>query len=112
MRTRYLYTMNGVPLEQPIEVGADWKQPDAKLSLVVTDLYMDGVRATDGTDIGSRKKRRAYMQANNLADADDYKNTWAKAAKEREALTSGRWGMEERREDLRRAMATAQKRRR
>jgi hypothetical protein len=112
MRTRYLYTQNGVPLEQPIEVGADWRQPDSGRTLVVTDLYMDGVRATDGTDIGSRKKRRAYMQANNLADADDFKNTWAKAEQERQALTSGRWGVEERREDLRRAMHNAQRRRR
>lgn len=50
---------------------------------VFTDLYMDGAVATDGTDIGSRAKRRAYMQVNNLADFDDFKGTWERADKER-----------------------------
>lgn len=39
---------------------------------VFSDLYMDGVRAPDGTDIGSREKRRAFMQANGVVDAGDY----------------------------------------
>jgi hypothetical protein len=44
---------------------------------------MDGVRAVDGTDIGSRPKRRNYMRERNLADADDFKNQWAKQTAER-----------------------------
>jgi hypothetical protein len=82
-RRRWLYTQGGTPLPEPIEVTAEWTDaPTAHAP--VTDLYMDGVRATDGTDIGSRAKRREYMQRNNLADADDFKSTWEHAAKERE----------------------------
>jgi len=40
--------------------------------MVMTDRFMEGAVATDGADIGSRQKRRAYMQANGLADRDDF----------------------------------------
>ena len=65
---------------------------------VVTDRYMEGVQATDGTDIGSRAKRRAYMQAHGLADADDFKGVWAKSAEERAARQAGVLDSAERRE--------------
>src|SRR5688500_10932626 len=58
-------------------------------TMVVSDLYMDGARATDGTDIGSRRKRREYMRENGLADADDYKQSWQKASAERAAALRG-----------------------
>lgn len=54
---------------------------------VVTDRHYEGVRATDGTDIGSRAKRREYMHRHGLADADDFKGQWAKTAQARKAGT-------------------------
>lgn len=52
---------------------------------VVSDLYMDGtISPIDGADIGTRKKRREYMKLHGLADFDDFKGVWAKAAHERE----------------------------
>jgi putative FmdB family regulatory protein len=53
------------------------------------DRHYDGLRATDGTPIDTRSKHRAYMKANGLAMADDFKQTWADAAKEREKIRSG-----------------------
>jgi hypothetical protein len=53
------------------------------------DRHYDGLRATDGTDISSRSKHRAYMKANNLTTADDFTQTWRDAAKAREAAFSG-----------------------
>jgi hypothetical protein len=44
------------------------------------------------------------MKAHGLADADDFKGQWAKAAKEREAIARGEAGREERREAIARAM--------
>ena len=70
----------------------------------VTDLYMDGQRAADGTDIGSRKKRRAYMQAHQLADFSDFTQTFERAAKHREAVADGSADTGERREAVRRAL--------
>lgn len=88
---------------EAVEVSADY-QSSRGITAPVTDLYMDGVRAPDGTDIGSRNKRRMYMQANNLADYDDFKGTFAKAAQERAAIQQGTHQREERREDVARAM--------
>ena len=53
------------------------------------DRHYDGLRAPDGTDISSRTKHREYMKANNLTVMDDFKGTWAKAQKEREAYRTG-----------------------
>lgn len=39
---------------------------------IVTDLYMDGHVAVDGTDIGSRRKRQEYMRETGSLDASDF----------------------------------------
>src|SRR5574343_368420 len=85
-RRRYVWDDEA---KQLVEVGEDWTDAPRGNAGPVTDLYMDGVRATDGTDIGSRAKRRAYMKAHGLADADDFKGVWEKAAKERDAIRRG-----------------------
>jgi hypothetical protein len=110
-RRRWVYTQGGAPLPEPIEVTADWSDAP-EIRAPVTDLYMDGTRATDGTDIGSRAKRRAYMRQNNLADADDFKGAWATAAKEREEARRDGPRDSTRREDIRRAMDTVRRGRR
>jgi hypothetical protein len=48
------------------------------------DRHYDGLRATDGADISTRKRHREYMKRTGLTTADDFKQTWANAAKERE----------------------------
>lgn len=102
-RRRWLYTLGGVKLPEPVEVSDDWRPP-AEGRAPVTDLYMDGVRATDGTDIGSRKKRREFMNVRGLADADDFKGEWAKAAEKRAAFFQGNSKDSSRREAIARAM--------
>lgn len=53
------------------------------------DRHYDGLRATDGTDISSRAKHRQYMKAKGLTTADDFTETWKKAAAERAARMAG-----------------------
>ena len=108
-RGRFVYTQGGQPLEEPLEVGEDF-QDTLGLKAPFTDGYMDGVRALDGTDIGSRTKRRAWMKAKNLADADDFKGTWEKAAKERAAYYQGTHDKKEIRETVGRALYESKKR--
>ena len=108
-RRRWVYTEGGKPLPEPIEVSEDWSNTVRRVD-VVTDLYMDGVAATDGTDIGSRKKRRAYMQAHGLADADDFKGEWAKADRERQAMRHGNFDTRERKEAIARALTQGKRR--
>lgn len=74
---------------------------------IMVDRYMEGVAATDGTDIGSRRKRREYMKVNNLADADDFKNTWEQQRKEREAVFTDGGDHKTRRAQVERALHEA-----
>jgi len=55
-------------------VDADSYVPpeEAKSAPIMMDRFYEGVRATDGTDIGSRRKHRAYMKAHGLATMDDF----------------------------------------
>lgn len=83
-RKRYAYTMGGVPLPEPVEVSEEYHGGDERSgALFMVDRYMEGERAPDGTDIGSRTKRRDYMRANGLADASDYAQQNERAAQRR-----------------------------
>ena len=54
---------------------------------IMVDRHMEGLSSpVDGSDIGSRRKRKEHMKRHGLVDAEDYKGVWAKAAEER-ALT-------------------------
>lgn len=53
------------------------------------DRHYQDMKATDGTDISSRAKHRAYMKAKGLTTADDYRETWKKAATERAERLAG-----------------------
>ena len=53
------------------------------------DRHYQDAKATDGTDISTRAKHRAYMKAKGLTTADDYRETWKKAAEQREARLAG-----------------------
>lgn len=53
------------------------------------DRHYDGLRAQDGTDISSRSKHREYMKRHGYTTTDDFKDTWAKAQREREEYRKG-----------------------
>lgn len=53
------------------------------------DRHYDGLTATDGTDISSRAKHRAYMKERGLTTVDDFSSTWKKEAAVREARMAG-----------------------
>lgn len=88
MRRRYVYRHNDETGQvEAIEVTADY-QPQARVEFSV-DRHYEGLRATDGTDIGSRRKHQEYMRINGLTTADDFKETWAKAAEKRAQFFNG-----------------------
>lgn len=53
---------------------------------IMVDRYMEGtVSPVDGSDIGSRAKRRAHLKLHGLADYDDFSDDFrARVKKERE----------------------------
>jgi hypothetical protein len=72
-------------LHAMVRLTPDW-QPESRRVPVVGDSHYDGLRSPmDGADISSRTKHREYMRRHGLTTTDDYKDTWAKAAKDREA---------------------------
>lgn len=65
------------------------------------DRSYEGLRATDGADISSRSKHRAYMKAKGLTTVDDFKDTLGRAQRERESFRRA----EHRDRDLRNSLA-------
>jgi hypothetical protein len=66
------------------------------------DRLYAGAHATDGTDISTRTRHRAYMRAHNLTTADDFTQAWAKAKAARESYMQQ--GGSVRRADIERAL--------
>lgn len=91
--TRRRYIQDPTTLEM-IEVTPDYvatpRESAKNRGALWNDRHYDGVRATDGTDISTRKKHRDYMRANNLTTVDDFKDSWAKTQQTRaEFYTQG-----------------------
>jgi hypothetical protein len=93
MRTRYYYRPEHPKANERGFVEAqDMGEADPTLALnapILMDRFYENTCATDGTDIGSRRKHRDYMKAKGLTIASDFTNTWAKAAEERTARGQG-----------------------
>jgi hypothetical protein len=96
-----------------VEVSADYEQPARNSDGTLwNDRHYDGLRATDGTDISSRTKHREYMKMNNLTTADDFTQSWAKAAEKRADFYQGKKGSGSvTRTDIERAICEIQNRR-
>lgn len=70
--------------------AAEYIPPEVALTApIMVDRYMEGTIATDGTDIGSRRKRRDYMREHNLADYDDFKTCRQKGEERRAKIRGG-----------------------
>lgn len=77
---------------------------------ISTDRHYENMGATDGTDIGSRRKHQEYMRRNGLAMAEDFKGTWSEAEKNREKFYRGDFDHKARKEALGRAAYELSKR--
>lgn len=89
-------TMVEGPAQRRGESGDGWRYSDRVYS-------GQPFTAHDGTVIDSRKKHRDYMKRHGLTTVDDYKGTWAEAAREREAIQTGKHDRAGRVNDLARA---------
>lgn len=80
-RRRWRYLPNPeTGVIEAVEIGDD--VPCTPRVQLQTGAHYEGLQATDGTPIDSRQKHREYMKRNNLALADDFKETWANAPKQ------------------------------
>ena len=80
---------------------------------IVGDLHYANTVGPSGEDLSTRTKHREFMKRTGLTTADDFKDTWAKAADERsQFLTTGNPGSKERRAAVERALYEVGNRRR
>lgn len=88
-------------VEVPWDYGQSTQSHDG---ILWGDRNYEGLRASDGADISSRTKHREYMKQHGLATQDDFKEIFAKRARERaEYYTTGKGGAV-RREDVARVI--------
>lgn len=83
-RRRYVYDEK---LGRLVELTAEPPQranAQDHLGSLWGDRHYDGMRASDGADISSRKKHREYMKRHGVTTADDFKDTWARARQQRD----------------------------
>ncbi len=70
---------------QMVSVDEDWTDATSRAQTATEELTYARLKATDGTDISSRKKHREYLKANGLCQASDYSKEYQeKAAASRE----------------------------
>jgi hypothetical protein len=55
-----------------VSIAPPLESENAISAPIMVDRFMEGAVATDGTDIGSRRKRKDYMRATGAADRSDY----------------------------------------
>jgi hypothetical protein len=111
MRRKWIYDEE---LGEMIEVTPGYR-PKAKgkdalnhMGGLWSDRHYDGLRATDGADISSRKRHREYMKRHGLTTADDFKGQWDKAQRERDHYMTN--GGSIRRQDIAEAISKLQRR--
>lgn len=59
-----------------VEVGADWTDAERRAQTSTEEIEYGNLRATDGADISSRRKRREYMAATGVTDSSDFSPGW------------------------------------
>ena len=109
MKRKFVYSPE---LKEMVEVSLDY-EPGPRGNTDATlwnDRSYDGMRATDGADIGSRSKHREYMKANNLTTIDDFKGTFERARAQRDQYYTR--GGTVTKEDVGRAIAQLERQRR
>lgn len=97
------YRQDTVTLEL-IEITGDSYEPSRKGDEVLwNDRHYENLTTTDGVDISSRAKQRAYMKSHGLTTFDDFKGEFERRQTERDLYRSGERGTVNRR-DIERAI--------
>jgi len=104
MRTTYVQDPDTLELVPKDEYVPKHYRELSPHHLIMGDRHYDGLRATDGTDISTRAKHRAYMKANNLTTMDDFQGQWTKEAQKRAEYYRGKGHGAVSRDDVARAI--------
>jgi hypothetical protein len=102
-RRRYVYREVAPGKVEAFEVGSDYSDAPRSTGDLGKFDY-NNLRMTDGADVSSRSKYMSYLKATGYAPLHEFKETNAKAAKEREAKANGTADRAERRETIGRTL--------
>ena len=70
--------------QQKLVRAEDYRPPERALDApILAGRFYENTAATDGTDIGSRRKHREYMKAHNLTTYDDFAKSFTRKQEER-----------------------------
>jgi len=110
-RKRYRYNPE---LGEMVELTGDHERELKKSALnhlgsLWGDRHYDGLQATDGADISTRKRHREYMRRTGYTTADDFTNTWVEAEKQRDHYRQ--YGGSVRKQDIRDVISQLQNKR-
>lgn len=89
-RRRYRYVTNaaGDVVSEEVDPGyTGYGDGTARVELML-DGHYEGLQATDGTPIDTRRRHQEYMRRNGVAMADDFRGVWARAAEHRADLAT------------------------
>lgn len=75
----WLDPFTGHLVDHPVEA------PRACGLQINTDTHYEGAQATDGTDLSTRARHKAYMAQHGLTLASDFKETWKQQEKVRKS---------------------------
>lgn len=77
-------------VQQKLVSAEEYVPPASKTGTgIMVDRFMEGDRAPDGSDIGSRRKRKDWMRATDTVEFDDFKGARERRQKELEARARG-----------------------
>jgi len=102
-RRRWVYRKDEDGVMQAVEIMSDAELQMRVNAPVIGDMHYQDMRGPQGEDINSRTKHKEFLKSSGLALADDYKNEWAQAQKQRDAFQQGARSSE-RREQVARAL--------
>ena len=94
MSRRYFYRP-GHPRASPngfvSQEDMGWEPPkEAQHAPILMDRFYENTQATDGTDIGSRRKHREYMKARGLASSSDFSPQYYERVRKEQAMSDAR----------------------
>jgi len=92
---------NGFVAEEDLGHTVEKRALDAP---ILSGRFYENVAATDGSDIGSRKRHREYMKRHNVTLSSDFTQQWAKQGEQRERMRAGDFDHKSRKEAIERAL--------
>ena len=87
-------------LKELVEVSPDWTDKQRRAPVSTEALTYSGLRATDGTDLSSKRKHAQYMCEKGLTLASDFKESWSAESIAKHRAAQERAEAADRRSDL------------